>query len=341
VRDVFTGRAQWVGARLDAGAVRGVVSPIEPRLHLGLVYEDLVDAEREALRGRSVKRDLGVLARTIAARALGGGGSACPDARPHVVSARVDNVSVREALELILRPATSGRARFVAFAHPHALNLARFDADLRKHLAEADAVLPDGVGLRIASRILGTPIAANVNGTDLLPVLCREAAARGVKLAFVGAKPGVADRAAANLRRAHAGLDIAFVRDGYLDPTSTIATLETIRSLGRVVVLVGMGSPVQERWCRDARTHAPEATFVTVGGLFDFFSGDVPRAPVAVRELGLEWAFRMVQDPKRLAKRYLVGNPVFLALALADRVRTRRSTHSEEGSLPEVTHRAR
>jgi N-acetylglucosaminyldiphosphoundecaprenol N-acetyl-beta-D-mannosaminyltransferase len=321
LRDVVRGRAPLVGARIDPRARRGFVSPIEARLDLGVLYGDATIAERDALERRSLSSDAATLAKTCVARALGGGDRSERAAkRPFIVSSRVDNVTIREALELVFQAPSNGQGRFIAFAHPHALNLARFDAGLRQRLAEADAVLPDGVGLRIAGRITGAPLVANVNGTDLLPLVCEEAARRGTKLALVGAKDGVAERAAHNLRDGYPGLQIPLVSHGYLDEPATKEILDRVRALGRVVVLVGMGSPAQERWCHAARALAPEATFVTVGGLFDFFSGDVPRAPLAVRELGLEWAFRMAQEPRRLGKRYLVGNPLFLGLAVLSRL---------------------
>src|SRR5205814_2307931 len=130
----------------------------------------------EALASRSLRKDAALLARTGVARALGGRAVTTRVARPWIVSARVDNVTTTEALELIFAPPQQARGRFVAFAHPHALNLARRDAALRQRLADADVVLPDGNGLRVAGRMLGSPLVANVNGTDLLPLLCREAA---------------------------------------------------------------------------------------------------------------------------------------------------------------------
>lgn len=328
--DVVRGRAAWVGSRTDPTAARGLFSPIEPRLSLGTLYDDPVEAERKALDERRSGFDFALVARIAIARALGGAPSRRRHARPWIVSSHVDNVTIPRALDLIFEaPTTPGQGRFVAFAHPHALNLARFDGVLRGHLADADVVLPDGVGLRVASRVLGTPLVANVNGTDLLPLLCKEAASRGVRLAFIGAKEGVARRAAENLTRAEPGLDVAFVTHGYLDAEATRDALASVRALGRVVVLVGMGSPVQERWCHAARAACPEATFVTVGGLFDFFSGDMPRAPLAIRELGLEWAFRLAQEPRRMAKRYLLGNPLFLGLSMWDRISRRPSRTTE------------
>ncbi len=333
MRDVVGGRAPIVGSRLDPKARRGLVSPIEARVRLGLLYGDPIEEERLALSMRSWKSDVGTLLRTCAAAVMGGRVDAAPARRLRVVSATVDNVTPEEAIEMIFAPGRGDRGRVVAFAHPHALNLARFDRRLRADLEAADVVLPDGVGLRIAARILGSSLVANVNGTDLLPHLANAAVARKAKLALVGAKPGVAARAAENLRTSHAGLDIALVSHGYLDDAGTSDLLTELRALGPVVVLVGMGSPHQERWCRMASRAVPNATFVTVGGLFDFFSGDVQRAPIAVRELGLEWAYRLAQEPRRLAKRYLLGNPLFLALVLVDRVFGRPSRLETRGTV--------
>lgn len=329
ISDVVRGRASLVGSRLDASAERGVVSPIEARLDLGLLYDDAATAERDALAERTVVTDAATLAKTCVARVLGGTTRRPSVARPFIVSAHVDNVTVPEALDRIFARPSPGRGRFIAFAHPHALNLARFDGRLRERLARADAVLPDGIGLRIAARLAGTPLSANVNGTDLLPLLCARAAGEGTPVALVGAREGVAARAAENLRLAHPGLDVALTSHGYLDVAATRDVRARIHALGRVIVLVGMGSPMQEAWCDDARAAAPDATFVSVGGLFDFFSGDVPRAPLAVREVGLEWAYRLAQEPRRLGARYLLGNPLFLGLsalsAMGQRARRVRS----------------
>ncbi len=318
--DVVRGRAPLVGSRLRSDGPRGFASPIEARMHLGVLYEDPLEAESAALSGRSAASDLGLLVRVGLARALGGGAQeAPPEPRPFIVSAHVDNVSIDDAVRGVLE-APRGRGRLVVFVHPHALNLARFDRDLQAQLGRADRVFGDGVGVRLAARVLGTPLLANVNGTDLLPRLCAAASEQGVPLVLVGAKEGVAARCAEKLRGAHPGLSIPMTSHGFLDAPATARVLADIRALGRVVLLVGMGSPIQERWASAARDALPEATVVTVGGLFDFFSGDVPRAPLAVRELGLEWAFRMAQEPRRLARRYLVGNPLFLALACAQRL---------------------
>jgi N-acetylglucosaminyldiphosphoundecaprenol N-acetyl-beta-D-mannosaminyltransferase len=122
-----------------------------------------------------------------------------------------------------------------------------------------------------------------------------------------------------------AGLEVPVVSPGFFASDDAARSIvDRVRGLGRSLVLVGMGSPRQEQWSWKFLRDVGGATVLTVGGLFDFYSGRVPRAPLLLRELGLEWTFRLAQEPRRLAKRYLIGNPLFLALALEQRFRGRR-----------------
>lgn len=328
--DVARGRARVVGSRLHPDAPRGFVSPIEARVRLGLDHEgrsEIAREERVRLEARSARADARALLSAAVAAVLAPRPSSEAPARPRVVSAYVDNLTADAAIARILErgaaPGEGGRARMVHFVHPHALNLAVLDAALRAQLARADLVLPDGVGVRVAARILGVRMLHNLNGTDLLPRLCDEAAARDVPLALVGAAPGVAARCARNLRGSRPSLRIPIVESGFLDAARTASLraelAELARAHGRIVVLVGMGSPRQEAWAARHLRDLPGLTVVTVGGLFDFYAGDVPRAPPALRELGLEWVFRIAQEPRRLLARYALGNPAFLALAVAQR----------------------
>lgn len=206
--------------------------------------------------------------------------------------------------------------RRVVFVNAHSLNVSVRDQSLRQALDDADVVYADGVGMALAARLQGERLGHNVNGTDLFPHLCREAAARGVPIALLGAAPGVVEDCAARLRRAHPALKIAFVHHGYLGPGDTRSVVEQVNRSGAGILLVAMGVPRQERWIA---AHAHELTVpvvIGVGGLFDFVSGRVPRAPVAVRRLRLEWLFRLLVEPRRLFGRYVIGNPAFLARAL-------------------------
>lgn len=325
VRDVIGGRARLVGSRCDAAKPRGLLSPIEVRLRMGIPYGDLRSVEDDYLAKRSLKGDLGILARTMLSYLLAPSKKAEAARRPFVVSATVDNLTIEEAMNAILQPHEDPRAKQVYFVHAHALNLARFDAEYAAVLKQADALLPDGIGIRMAAGFLGIAMRHNLNGTDLFPLLCRDAASQGLPLVLIGGAPGVADECARRMRLANPALKTPVVSPGFFSSQADVDELVgRIQSLGRCLVLVGMGSPRQERW---AATHLREcrgATVLTVGGLFDFYSGRVRRAPIFWRETGMEWAYRMLQEPRRLAKRYLVGNPLFLALALEQKLRRRK-----------------
>ncbi|MFO0559594.1 MAG: WecB/TagA/CpsF family glycosyltransferase [Polyangiales bacterium] len=319
--DVLAGRAPLVGARFAGEFPEGWVSPADARLALGLAYDDAASVERDFLTDeRSLSKDLSLAVRAVVANALAPDRERATDERPFIVSARVDNCTIDEAIERICAPPRQERARMVHFVHPHALNIATRDERLRAWLEAADLVLPDGVGLQIAARMLGTPLRHNVNGTDLLPLLCAQLASRQIPLSLVGAAPGVASDCAAQLASRTPGLIIGAVEHGFADERARETFLSRLSAIGGVV-LVGMGTPIQERWAWEHLASIAGITVLTVGGLFDFYSGRIPRAPMALREVGLEWTWRLWQEPTRLARRYLVGNPLFLSRALGQRVR--------------------
>lgn len=325
VRDVLGGRARLVGSRFSPGHPRGVFSPVEPRLRMGIPYGDLRAAEEAYLAQRTWRGDVGVLVRTALAAVLSPSRRAAVRPRPFIVSARVDNVSIDEAIEVICGPSAPSRARFVYFVHAHALNLARFRPEYARVLTAADALLADGIGIRMVARLLGIAMRANVNGTDLFPVLCREAARRRIPIVLVGGAPGVADECARRMQAATPELEVPLVSTGFFASDEEARALAVrIRATGRCLVLVGMGSPRQEQWAERFLGGCAGATVLTVGGLFDFYSGRIRRAPIFWRETGLEWAYRMLQEPRRLAKRYLIGNPLFLLLGLEQRLRGRK-----------------
>jgi exopolysaccharide biosynthesis WecB/TagA/CpsF family protein len=192
-------------------------------------------------------------------------------------------------------------------------------------VAGADLHLVDGSGMAIAARMAGQRFVANTNGTDLFPLLCKAAAGEGRRIFLLGGRHGVAARAAETIRAAGHGAAIAGTHHGYLfagSPEEAEALLQIERSRADIL-LVGLGVPLQEQWI--ARNQARITVPVTagVGGLFDFFAGNFSRAPHVVRAAGMEWAWRLAQEPSRLWQRYLVGNVTFLARAAVEAARYR------------------
>jgi exopolysaccharide biosynthesis WecB/TagA/CpsF family protein len=206
----------------------------------------------------------------------------------------------------------------IQFINAHCINTLKTDEAYARALAQADALLPDGSGLTLAAKLAGRSIQANLNGTDLFPVLCAEAAARGVSIFMLGGKPGIAQAAASLMRASTPGLRIAGTFNGYFKPDEEDEIIDMINASGAAIVLVGFGVPRQEIWIAKNKARLDASVVIGVGGLFDYYSGRIPRAPMMMRQTGTEWIWRFLQEPRRLARRYTVGNLAFLARALAN-----------------------
>lgn len=205
-------------------------------------------------------------------------------------------------------------ARVMYFANAHTMNLAWSDRAFRAVLDRADIVLNDGLGLDIYGRLGGRRFRENLNGTDLLPRLFAQAdPARPLRVFLYGATAGRAEKAARNIEARFPGVAVVGTMHGY-ERTSVI---EVINEACADVVLVGMGNPVQERWIDENKSLLDVGVVVGVGALVDFLSGEVARAPVWVRRLRCEWAYRLLREPKRLFTRYVLGNPAFLVRSVA------------------------
>ncbi|WP_375691801.1 WecB/TagA/CpsF family glycosyltransferase [Pseudooceanicola sp. LIPI14-2-Ac024] len=232
----------------------------------------------------------------------------------HVRLFGLDVVSARTAtvIDALLSP---GRRSRVAFLNAHCVNVAARDRDYADALATADMVLPDGIGVELAARMTGARIAENLNGTDFTPALLRGAAARGMSVFLLGARPGVAEAAANRLCLEIPGLRVAGTRDGYEGMRDEAATIRAVNAARPDIVLVAAGVPMQDLWLARNAHRIDARITLGVGALFDFLAGRVRRAPVAVRKLRAEWAWRLAMEPRRMARRYLVGNATFLARA--------------------------
>lgn len=225
------------------------------------------------------------------------------------------NTTLDGAVDELLFAARARRKTQAVFVNAHVINTAASDATYRAVLQRATLCLADGSGMAIAARAAGTPFVANTNGTDLFPVLCREAVRSGRKIFLLGGRDGVAARAAETIRAAGYGAAIAGTHHGYFKPGSSEeqAAIDAVNASGADIVLVAMGVPMQDTWIASNSARLTAPVLAGVGGLFDFFAGEVSRAPLPVRAVGMEWAWRLAMEPGRLWKRYIIGNAVFLA----------------------------
>jgi N-acetylglucosaminyldiphosphoundecaprenol N-acetyl-beta-D-mannosaminyltransferase len=243
---------------------------------------------------------------------------------------RLLNLALDEAVAAIEAAVAASHPTQVAFVNADCVNIAARDEAYRQRLNDMDWVFVDGIGMRLAGQMLKQPVRDNVNGTDLFPRLCKMLAARGGRLYLLGGRPGVAAAAACWAEAHHPGLQIAGAHNGYLDPADNQRVASEIRATRPDVLLVAMGAPRQEAWIGRHAAAAGATVTLGVGGLFDYYSGRIPRAPAWMRRLGLEWIFRLLQEPGRLWRRYLIGNLVFLARVGRDRLAGQVSTRKPQ-----------
>lgn len=206
---------------------------------------------------------------------------------------------------------STGRHLKLAFCNANLVNAAAGDAALQSGLA-GFLVLADGIGVDLGSRILyreGFP--ANLNGTDFFPSLFAEVR-RPIRVALLGGRPGVADRAVANLTRRYPAHRFSVVSHGYFTAEDEPKLLAGLKTQRPDLLLVAMGNPLQEHFIADKIEARHCSVAAGVGALFDFFAGEVPRAPELLRQIRLEWIYRLWLEPRRLWRRYVLGNPAFL-----------------------------
>jgi N-acetylglucosaminyldiphosphoundecaprenol N-acetyl-beta-D-mannosaminyltransferase len=227
---------------------------------------------------------------------------------------------------MLKHPRPDGQPYFCAFANADCLNIAYKNARYTDILNKADAVWADGVGIAISAHLMHTPVHGNVNGTDMLPLLCR----RGWSLYLFGAAPGVAEKARKRLLAEFPMAKIVGADHGFCKtPEQESAVINRINAAKPDILLVAMGVPKQEEWIVSHRAQLNCGIAVGVGGLFDFASGRIPRAPMWMRKLKIEWTYRLYNEPVRLFRRYIIGNPLFIwrVVLHGSQIRHRRDNH--------------
>lgn len=224
----------------------------------------------------------------------------------------ISSVSREEALNQI-QCLMNKKRQSLFFINAHCLNQSLSDWQYREALNSASLLLPDGVGVEMASRMTGQKIASNLNGTDMFPHLCALFAAQAKRVFLLGASPGTAERVAEWMKQEYPTLEVVGVHHGFLDSTSSQNVIKKINQCRAEVLFVAMGVPMQENWIHRHAAELNTSINIAVGGLFEFYSMNIPRAPVLVRKCKCEWAWRLLQEPSRLWRRYLLESLTFFS----------------------------
>jgi N-acetylglucosaminyldiphosphoundecaprenol N-acetyl-beta-D-mannosaminyltransferase len=235
----------------------------------------------------------------------------------------VDPLTVGELHAEIEHLVRGGERGLVLNVNAHCLNLCYENPKLRDFMNGARVVFCDGAGVMLAARILGRRIPERITYADWIWQLADLAAARGFSLYLLGARPGVAREAARRLQERYPDLEIADARHGYFDHGArSAAVVEEINAASPDILLVGLGMPLQERWLMENWQRLDVRVALTGGAVFDYASGRLRRGPRLLRENGFEWLARLLGEPRRLWRRYLLGNPLFLLRVLRQRIKS-------------------
>jgi N-acetylglucosaminyldiphosphoundecaprenol N-acetyl-beta-D-mannosaminyltransferase len=328
--NILRGEMSFVGPRpvqaADGGPHRGMMrwrTETKPglvclwwlRKQASISFESEAAADYEYVESRSLAGDLAIMARSILALLLNAGNGEA-DSTVEILGLPVNNIRMNEAVDQMALLLDETEPSQVCFLNAYCVNVACENKEYKEVIRGSRMNLADGTGIRLAGKMLRRPVKENVNGTDLFPRLCARLSGTGKKIYLLGGKPGVAKGVAAWIQNNFPEVAVAGYRDGFFRPDEESAVVGRIAESKADLLLVALGVPRQDVWIHENLEATQAKLAMGVGGLFDFYSGRIPRAPVWVREIGMEWVFRFVQEPKRLFRRYFAGNFVFIARVL-------------------------
>lgn len=234
--------------------------------------------------------------------------------RIEILGVPTDCVDMAQALERVEAMIAGSRPEAIIAVNPEKVIKAQGDPLLLGQLRRAGLLIPDGIGVVAAARLLRLGRMARVAGSELMPAICERAARRGHRIFLFGASPEVNQKTVEVLSRRFPGLQIVGYQHGYLQEREMPALIDRINSSGAEILFVALGSPKQERWIDRYLPQLRVKVCQGVGGTFDVLAGQVKRAPAFLRKLHLEWFYRLVTQPKRLARQTALPKFAYLVL---------------------------
>ena len=235
----------------------------------------------------------------------------------------VANLTEDEAVDAIDELISKGVSHYGVVVNASKIVAADRDEKLKQVLLEADLVTADGMSVVWASRLLGRPLKQRVTGIDLFERLVEHAAQRGWSVYFLGARDESVRGTVERFKSRHAELKVAGYHNGYFSTSESDAIADTIKQSAADLLFVAMGSPAQENWIASQLARTGVRFALGVGGSFDHVSGLAIRAPEWMQRAGLEWLYRLMREPRRMWRRYLIGNSAFIWMVVRQRIRPR------------------
>jgi N-acetylglucosaminyldiphosphoundecaprenol N-acetyl-beta-D-mannosaminyltransferase len=232
--------------------------------------------------------------------------------RARILNGTFDRVTLNETLDQVMAFVREGKRGWLCTVNVAILMMMREDLFLQRFVDDAAFIVADGQPLVWVSPLFGAPLPERVTGVDLVVELSRRAAAEKAGVYLLGANADIVHKVADELKRQAPGLIISGVADGYFGPDEAKARASAVKDSGARILFVAMGVPRQEKFLREHWDELGVNMAIGVGGSFDVIAGLRSRAPELVQKIGMEWAYRLAQEPKRLAKRYFITNSQFV-----------------------------
>ena len=237
--------------------------------------------------------------------------------KTEILGVRFDNLTQQEAAQQGRQQLEEDKFHYVVTPNPEFLLAAEKDPEFRRVLNAADLVLPDGIGVVYSAKILGTPLKERVPGIEFAEAMLSALNDMGGRLYLLGAKPGVAEEAGRRICARYPALVLCGTHDGYFKDEQAI--LPEIPAAKPDLLFVCLGAPKQEKWMARWGRHTGAKLAIGLGGCLDVFAGNVQRAPERWQKLGLEWAYRLKKEPKRIGR--MAKLPLVLVKAAGQRIR--------------------
>lgn len=238
--------------------------------------------------------------------------------KTEILGVSFDALSKSAAKEKALQFFKEDKPHTIFTPNPEMVMYARKDKELMRILNSADMVIPDGIGIVYASKLNKVKIKERVAGYDLVQSLFETMKSTSLTVYFLGGAPGVAEQAKLAMGKKYEGLKIIGVNDGYFDIKREKIIIDEIRSLKPDLLLVGLGTPRQEKWIDKHKDRLPCKVLIGVGGSFDGFAGAVKRAPELFIKLNLEWLYRLIKQPSRIKRQ--IQLPVFVFTVIKEKI---------------------
>jgi N-acetylglucosaminyldiphosphoundecaprenol N-acetyl-beta-D-mannosaminyltransferase len=254
-----------------------------------------------------------------------------PDALPSptdICGFPVRPLDQQQLINTLLIRARNNIQTTVHYLNAHTFNLAQQDPEFHKNLTTSDLLYADGISVVLAGRLLGQPLPQRLTAADYFETFCRQCARMNLSLFLLGGASGVSEKTAQALTERIENLQVKGTHKGYFDDNQSPAIVKNINDSGANILIVGMGSPKQEKWLAANRNHLTIPLRWSVGALMDYFANRELRAPQWLCRIGGEWLFRLIHRPGQRWRRYLLGNARFAYYVLTEKMLCQKGKHS-------------